>query len=152
MKNPTSKKVGYLINKLKSVENLASKEGALNMNVAQVSGGKDNYKCGTVHCHAGWYAVANKRHKVIKKEIERGYCGYTDGVELMCTDLEFNHYNKDEEISLVAWAIENPKIWGNNSGKDMFRLEKAFNYPGFCGIIRHWQDVRDRLLKIESEA
>ena len=48
--------------------------------------------------------------------------------------------------ALGVWAKNNPEIWGNKKGYlSMFSSKHAYNYPRFDGVIKHWEEVRDRI-------
>jgi hypothetical protein len=140
MKNPTVKQVNFVIKKLQSVEKQANEEGAFDMRVCDVYDKKDEYECGTVHCVAGWYAVANLDHGAIKTEMKKGYVGYTTGADLLAYDLGLNNLD-----GLCNWAKYNPEIWGNKNGFDMFANENAYDNEGFDGVIAQFETVRDNL-------
>jgi hypothetical protein len=97
--------------------------------------GWDN-ECGTVHCVAGWYAIATGLHE--KKEKDR--VDFMDGISKMERDLGFQF--------IENWAMDNPKIWGNQYGKLMFKNAKAWNgAKTIAKVIRHLEAVHDRLPK-----
>jgi hypothetical protein len=146
MRNPTVKQVDFVIKKLESVREQASEEGAFNINEGRVYNEIGNYECGTVHCVAGWYAFANLRRKEIKDRFKKGFVTFKDGVELMTEDLGFNI-----GCSLKDWAKDNPKIWGNEEGFEMFAKMSAYNKPGFDGVISQWELVKQNLIKLKME-
>jgi hypothetical protein len=46
----------------------------------------------------------------------------------------------------LDWAVDNPKLWGNNRGYDMFCARLAFTDDKskqltHRGIINHWKQV-----------
>lgn len=100
------------------------------------------HKCGTVHCHAGNYAV-----QALNDGRLTGIVHYKQGAYLMSKDLGF----VDKEC-LKIWADNNPKIWGNNDGNSMFFSEIAFYHEtkrphGALNnqhIIDHWKEVLKR--------
>lgn len=62
----------------------------------------------------------------------------------------FLGFKDDDELEVWAW--NNPRIWGNNRGYDMFMCEVAFKYDSDKGlthrdIIEHWKQV---LVNIEA--
>ena len=146
MRSPTIKQVEYVIEKLESVREQASEEGAFNINEGCVYDKEYKYKCGTVHCVGGWYAVASLRRKMIKNKIKNGYVDFKDGVELMSKDLGFNY-----TCDFAVWLDESPKIWGNENGYEAFDKKIAYDNPGFDGVISQWVNVRDNLIKLEEE-
>ena len=144
MRSPTIKQVSYVIKKLKSVREQARKKGAFNMSEERVY--NDIHDCGTVHCVAGWYAVANLRRKAIKDKIEKGRVDYSDGADLMSIDLGFT-----DKFDLKDWAEVNPKIWGNEDGDEMFDSLFSYDNTGFDGVIAQWELVKQNLLQIKKE-
>jgi hypothetical protein len=145
MKNPTVKQVNFVIEKLQSVRDDAIKEGAFNIGQIQVYSKKHKYDCGTIHCVAGWYAVANLNRQVIKNKFNQGGVDFRDGANLMANDLGFaDHY------LLANWAENNPKIWGNENGDEMFGSELAYDDTGFDGVIAQWELVKQNLIKLEK--
>jgi hypothetical protein len=146
MKNPTIKQVEYVIEKLESVREQASKEGAFYMREGRVYDKEYKYKCGTIHCVGGWYAFANLGREFIAGKIKKGCVSFVDGAELLARDLGLGNLN-----GLCNWAFDNPKIWGNKNGFDMFSNENTYDNPGYAGVISQWVNVRDNLIKLEEE-
>ena len=144
MKNPTVKQVEFVIEKLKLVRDKANEEGAFDMSIWRVY--DDHHECGTVHCVGGWYAVANSDRQVIKDKIKNGRVGYDDGADLMAIDLGF-----DDGDFLADWAYENPEIWGNEKGSDMFENELAYDNAGFDGVISQLELVKQNLIELRME-
>ena len=144
MRNPTIKQVNHVIKKLQLVRKQASKKGAFDIAESRVY--DDHHDCGTVHCVAGWYAVANLNRKFIKNKFNQGRVSFVDGAELMAIDLGFA-----DQHPLEDWAFDNPKIWGNEDGDEMFSKERAYDNPGFDGVISQWVNVRDNLMKLNKE-
>jgi hypothetical protein len=146
MKNPTIEQVDFVIDKLKSVRDDAIKKGAFDMNVWRVYSKKNKHECGTIHCVAGWYAVANLHRKEIKAGIKEGLVRREDGANLMANDLGFEY-----GYVLAIWAEDNPKIWGNEDGDEMFESELSYDDEGFDGVISQWELVRDNLIELKKE-
>jgi hypothetical protein len=143
MKNPTVEQVAFVIGKLQLVREQATKKDAFNMHVWGVY--DDCHECGTVHCVGGWYAVANLDRERIKDKIKNGRVGYDDGADLLANDLGFaSHY------ALQNWAEENPKIWGNEGGDEMFGSASAYDDAGFDGVIAQWELVKQNLIELEK--
>lgn len=120
------------------------------------------HKCGTVHCHAGLYAVAMIEQGRISKEYVAGRSGidWGAGVEGMSEDLGFpaEDYAELEAVSgMETWADTHPVEWGNAHGANMFESKEAFYHAtrrpngaeSVQDIVDHWRDVRCRLLKLE---
>jgi hypothetical protein len=145
MKNPTVKQVAFVIDKLKLVREQACEEGALDMAALNVYDEEYEYECGTVHCVGGWYAVANLDREFIDNKIKNGRVEYDDGAELMAHDLGFDSY-----WALGGWAFDNPKIWGNEGGFEMFESASAYDNAGFDGVIAQWELVKQNLIELEK--
>ena len=143
MKNPTIKQVNFVIEKLQLVREQASEYGAFDMIENRVYSKKHKHECGTVHCTAGWYAVANSDRQVIKDKINQGCVDFRDGADLMAIDLGF-----DNTYDLKCWAYENPEIWGNEDGRWLFAKDEAYNTSGFEGVIAQWQLVKQNLIEL----
>ena len=145
MKNPTVKQVKFVIEKLKLVENQATKKGAFDIDESRVYSKEHNYECGTVHCVAGWYVVANLGREFIADKIKKGFVDFNSGVELIVKDLGFAY-----RCDLEHWAYKNPKIWGNDRGLSMFSDKRAYNNKGFDGVIAQWELVKQNLIELEK--
>lgn len=108
------------------------------------------HECGTVHCVAGWYAIASMGEDVFNL---RGtdYISYSTGVAKMANDLGFEHL-----FELPEWAHKNKKLWGNPYGSNLFTCANAYTnkYKSFAGgisdIIHHLELVKYNCLKAES--
>jgi len=118
--------------------------GGLDLMETNVSAPHHGHACGTIHCHAGWYAVAKEWDGVSTYLRERRSVTYSYGAGLMAWDLDF-----DSVRSLEAWAGANPAIWGNPNGAGMFHRSDAFgpdpDLVTLEDIITHWASVADRL-------
>lgn len=142
---PTSQQVQIVIDNLKKVLPLAQAENHLDMGEDSVNNFR--YKCGTVHCHGGWYAIA-------VCDLESNYISYIDGAKQMARDLGFKY-----AIELEVWADENKWIWGNNMGYYMFSSPRAFfsfhirsgGAKTLQDIVDHWEDVKQRLIEKERQ-
>jgi len=149
MKHPTSKQVFAVVANFKSLKPRRSFIGfkipmELDMKAATVN--EDGRLCGTIHCHAGWYAVAvcNLKERL----------NYTSGVERLQYDLGFETY-----YTIEIWAEQYSNIWGNGFGRAMFSDALAFYHQekrpngakDLNDIINHWQEVGERLLAMEME-
>lgn len=97
--------------------------------------------CGTVACHAGWFAVA--------RELNWESSGY--GFAHSARDMA-KFLGLDSKLSLENWANDNPKLWGNVSGVFMFVGENAFGKDGvtLLDISNHWREVADRIEKLQK--
>ena len=118
-------------------------------------------KCGTVACHAGWYALMTIKEQEwhfseylgceYLKTSNPGCMGmgFTYGKIKMALDLGFPCADRLED-----WAQANPEIWGNAFGNRMFGSTEAFGKDERCNvtlaeIADHWHRVSDRLEKSE---
>ena len=104
--------------------------------------------CGTVHCAAGWYAVSQKDTERWEDSVE---IGYLLGAEWMAVDLGFLETVYGNPVHyLEDWAADNPEIWGNDDGHDMFGLAWAYGdghntrASSLRDIVEHWKRVRRR--------
>ena len=119
-------------------------------------------ECGTVACFAGHYAMAkamesdedlewqniitHDERKTLYHErlIPRYFSYFEDGMTHLKRDLDIQNCH-----ALCVWAGENPDIWGNGYGIDMFASGIAYGVLA-CDdismdvIIRHWRGVADR--------
>ena len=128
----TSDKVFKVVKKFERVLPFAKHADALDMSTYYVS--TPAHRCGTIHCHAGWYALAHSWD--LKSHYLNGRFEFvTDltGVGNMCRDLGF-----DTEQGLLLWARCNPEIWGNEYGDYMFASRRAFNYTGNLTLQKLW--------------
>ena len=143
----TSEKIFRLVEAFERMLPHAKGRRSLDMFQGWVSHDSGEYegkhKCGTVHCHAGWYLLA-KEWDGESATLARGYGDYDDGRELMKADLG---------ASPGRWASLRPEIWGNDFGGRMFFCERAFISPDrpdgaetLQDIVDHWGEVGMRLL------
>lgn len=150
MINPSKEQVQFVIDKFESIKHLATADGHLCMKELAVK--SLSYDPGTIHCHGGWYAVANL------DRISAEYIGYHDGAKLMASDL-----GGEIDDDLTLWAESNPDIWGNKFGlhifSDVVAFKSKFNIFNFLfrrnkirkeakslqDIIDHWKEVKGRL-------
>jgi hypothetical protein len=118
--------------------------------------------CGTPGCHAGLISIVAKKlpeleeaHlKVFKihfktyKEIKQDLYVYTIWADALAEFLGF-----EDILHLTDWAVDNPKLWGNKYGENMFSSWRAFTNDEYKqlthrDIINHWKQV---LVNIENE-
>lgn len=95
--------------------------------------------CGTVACHAGWFAVARNK----RRRINKYHC--IDSSDDMAKFLGF----KDRD-HFRFYFYNNRKVWGNRFGNTMFFNWKAFdpdnNKPKTLETIgKHWLEVASRM-------
>jgi len=124
----------------------------------RVNMSKGVYKsCGTSACHAGWFGVT--QIKGAPKESR-----YRDG-GLQTVDESFGYagaaskmarfLGKSDKLSLKNWAKNNPDLWGNDNGEQMFSDSVSRGNPFLPGqplrdiklkdIAMHWFAVGDRI-------
>lgn len=142
MRNPTKKQMAYVISKLKTILPQAKFNKQFNMSECVVLQTESPaHQCGTIHCIMGWYAVANKNRKIIKKEINTGYCGYVAGCYLMSKDLGFS-----ETGDFNIWAESNPKKWGNDDGNFLDSDPAAYDgAKNMREVVEFLERVEERL-------
>ena len=108
-------------------------------------GRDEGHPCGTVHCFGGWYAIA------LFDGIREFYY-YDDGADEMAKHLGLKEQDRDGEFSIEEWASNNPDIWGNEYGGNVFVHARAFltdekrplGAQSLKHIIDHLEEVRDR--------
>jgi hypothetical protein len=113
--------------------------------------------CGTPGCHAGLISIVAKDLPKLQDIYECLYFlqwnirgsryEYSIWADALAEFLGFS-----EEKDLECWAKDNPKIWGNKYGYDMFSARLAFTDDKSKEIthryiIEHWKQV---LVNIES--
>lgn len=139
-----SKDLLQVILKLVKIVPLAPNGSNLNMRAGNVN---RDYECGSVHCHAGWYAIA-------ACDLTQPLTFY-NGACQMAKDLGFEDYT-----GLLNWARQHNKVWGNYNGERMFTSEDAFfngdkrpkGAKTLQDIIDHWTEVYYRLKEREELA
>lgn len=104
----------------------------------------NDHVCGTVHCFAGWFAVACMNAKILSPHIS-----YTDGGDAMARMLGFN--NRYQLRNFTKWNA----VWGNHGGWQLFTDRMSFYHPirrpkgakSVSDIINHLEEVQARLPK-----
>ena len=99
----------------------------------------------------GYYKTFESSHSLRHKSGD--IAGYHTGAEQIARDLGFSDTPfRTPEENLIRWAEQNPRMWGNQYGCDMFQHPHAFSPPGkrikkvsIDQIIRHWHGVAERL-------
>lgn len=140
MKHPTKKQMQKVIDLMYTILPLTfERKRSLDMEEGQVN---CDYECGSVHCFGGWFAVA-----CLEAGLLEGYVTFRGGGYLMANMLGFGRRHEFE-----CWADDNPDIWDNPYGMEMFIDKKAFKSPqrpsgakDVADIINHLQDVQARL-------
>lgn len=128
------KNIQKVIDKLDSILPTAL-QGGLDMSQTDVD---FRHPCNSPHCVGGWYAIANQ-----KKLYTGASCiGYSEGADLLAKDLGFS----DDEL-LENWLKDNPQLWGNDRGDDLFVTSKAYNGEptDLAGIIDHFKEFKRRV-------
>ena len=122
----------------------------INVSCRYKEGIYSRHECGTVHCVAGWYLLAKRWNG--KDRFLKGQNNYNfeDGARLMAWDAGFNTIKK-----MLNWADDNPKIWGNVYGENMFTGQSAYDcHPLYeidlCKIANHFDGVADRLAEANT--
>lgn len=103
------------------------------------------HPCGTVACHAGWFAVARGK----KLDYGKSYT-YMSSADEMAKFLGLKSFD-----NLPEWAHKNPKIWGNHRGEFMFSRPIAFGKREnqeltLKDIGIHWHKIADRLEELNN--
>lgn len=144
MNNPTSTSVKALIDSFKTILPMATRREQLDMQCLWVNEG---HACGSVHCHAGWYAIAKGLHR-------KGFVSFGDGSREMAQDL----LSMSTSLGVIAWAERNSIIWGNKYGNYIFAHALAFKSAKrpngaqtLADIVDHWQEVYERLVILENQ-
>lgn len=100
--------------------------------------------CGTSACHAGWY------HIIVKGWIKDG--DFDDGAKKIALELGF-----DIKEELLAWAENNPELWGDDEGDNMFADDNSKRHsfgenPTLQSIGEHWLKVAESVKELEAAA
>jgi hypothetical protein len=114
--------------------------------------------CGTPGCHAGLISIVAKELPKLQEIYERLYflqwnirgSRYEYGIwaDALAVFLGFKNMR-----DLRDWAKDNPKLWGNRSGYNLFCsrlafIDDAYKQLTHRDIINHWKQV---LKNIENE-
>ena len=126
--------------------------------------------CGTVACHAGYYALKYFNEQKMFWGKAKGLQEYKqflfndsalsvtfrEGMELMAKDLGFSSSDQ-----LTSWAYKYPEIWGNRwggymfgpSGRLSFGIERySMTHLNMDRIATHWELVEQNMKKFIEEA
>ena len=99
-----------------------------------------------------------------QKDGNRWYCGpdgleysWAQGADEMSHDLGFpySEYREDEDCTfLEQWARNNPELWGNEYGGNMFLGSRAYGVDSatVSDVLDHLRSVADRLAQREAVA
>lgn len=122
------------------------------------------YLCGTVACHAGWFAVARgirqRADHLWKDGSARGGYDFFASAEDMATFLGFKGAGQlalvplDCAHTMIGFFSAHPGVWGNSWGNQMFASRRAFGVfnDGLLTLGRigeHWAGVYDRLYALK---
>ena len=141
MKNPTSKQFKRVIANLDKVLPMATKQGHLDMDSAELAPDKEHI-CGTPMCFGGFYAVANS---IFGDRLDHDY---RNGSELIAQHLGFGRHYPYNVWNLRKWAHYNADLWGNDLGWHMFSINDAFgNVKTLRGVRNHLAKVHNRTCK-----
>ena len=115
--------------------------------------------CDTPGCHAGLISIVAKDLPELQ-EIYENHIYFSEGCEnerdyhySLWADTLAEFLGFVDKRDLRAWAKDNPKLWGNKEGYNMFCSFFAFTYDlnkeiTHIDIINHWKQV---LKNIENE-
>ena len=97
--------------------------------------------CGTVHCFAGWYLIASR--------LEMGDT-FRPRMFSCPTSFETGKIKMEKvlNVSLQKWANENPNLWGNRYGDDVFTNQCAFKSVKRPGGATNLNDIIDHLKEV----
>lgn len=95
---------------------LSLPEGAL-VDMTNVYSSAESVTCSTPSCFGGWLAL---KYKTGQSEYFLRH--FADGANAFAEELGFTY--RDD---LTEYAAENPEIWGNKNGDEMFCSAYAFN-------------------------
>lgn len=101
-------------------------------------------ECGTVACHAGWFAVANNKEQGYNRGAKR-YYDYEDAAKELSVFIGMKY--------LETWAHSNPSLWGNPWGLSMFLNKRTFKKGGnvtLKDIGIHWLKVAERIRSLDD--
>ncbi len=110
--------------------------------------------CGTPGCHAGLISIVAKELPEMKDTYKRllilklgikchNFALYSFQI---WADTLTDFLGFKDRYGLLDWAVDNPKLWGNNRGYDMFCARLAFTddkskHLTHRDIINHWKQV-----------
>jgi hypothetical protein len=144
-------------NKLKELVNALDElsDDVKDWDVTMESGEKPT--CDTPGCHAGLISIVAQD----LPELQDIHKKYRIGARVNPDYYNFNSWGNALAIflgvvcrgNLERWAENNPKLWGNKFGRDMFNSWQAFTndknkWLTHRDIINHWKQV---LVNIENE-
>jgi hypothetical protein len=103
--------------------------------------------CGTPGCHAGLISIVAKDLPELQDIYNDDYRTYDDDYKYsIWADTLAEFLGFVDMRCLIDWARDNPKLWGNKFGQDMFSFWRAFTNSQFKilthrDIINHWKQV-----------
>ncbi len=114
-------------------------------------GNTNKPSCGTPGCHAGLISIVAKELPKLQEIYERLYFlqwnirgsryEYSIWADALAEFLGFKNMR-----DLRDWAKDNPKLWGNRSGYNLFCsrlafIDDAYKQLTHIDIINHWKQV-----------
>jgi len=142
MNHPSKEQFQVVIDRLSAMIPFAQRDEQFNMHEPTVIQ-PNAHACGTVHCVGGWYIAYE--YMVTKTPTPKTeYIGFGDGVKIMAKDLGFGEGDYDDRLQ--SWAKDNPEIWGNSFGYNMFSSSTAYNQAKNLSEVVEWfKGVQSRL-------
>ena len=163
----TSKKVYELVEIFERLPRRFFGHGHLNMWKADIYSERESpdgtctieHGCGTIHCHAGWFFIANHLSDIDldQKTIVRGE--FSKKNELCFSEGIKDLYKHFGVVSVAHLCRElRPFTWGNDECGSMFFSDRSFtprnkSFAETLGdIVDHWAEVAMRLQILELYA
>lgn len=146
-KHPKLKKVLELAMIFDAIAVASNNEAPVFMMETSVQGDEENL-CGTPACHAGWFG----------RFWDKNHTDYNQSANAMANFLGYERTNRHTAMrQLETWAMDNPDLWGNENGDEMFYHRRAFRKDSedmrsatMREIADHWYGVAERLSKVEA--
>lgn len=120
------------------------------VNMGSVNCSLEENRCGSPACHAGWFGVYFDNFNDDKVNGGDRYKSFSEYAGEMA-----NFLGLECKFYLESWAVDNPEIWGNSDGTNMFYENKAFGISNYHNITlrdisNHWFKVAKRLYRIQE--
>ena len=142
----TSKKVFELVDVFNILPTkIREDRKKLDMDVYSVS--EKHYKCGTIHCFAGWFLIANHINEIEKGEFVRGQLKDRDGILYNTGVFEIRCHFGFEDSKESFFDSIGYGLWGNNFKAKMFYSSDAYTpkrkKQADClqDVLDHWTEV-----------
>jgi len=149
MHTPTSTQIRFVAEQFTKVLPMAKREDHLQMIETRYC--TKDHKCGTTHCHGGWYLLATRKSNEEDS--------FFDGIRNICNDLGFPKAYKymAGDNPFETWVRENIELWGCKICTTLFSNRLAFYHPikrpngaqNLSDIIDHYLDFAARVEAIE---